>query len=113
MVMAGSHAGLEIRIELLRERIVQLRERLNRENDLERIDNCIEIKILEERYRAFRRRLEALDREGDGFRTAIKSSMAQIAYDLADSFGAFVRRLDSDYRASLVQKRGSESSGAT
>ena len=104
MDMIGLHPGLQIRVALLRERIGDLKARLDRESGIEKIDDRIEIEHLERRYRLFRERLQELELEGDGFRAAFKSGVAQVAYDLASSLGDFVKRLDSNYRASFVRK---------
>jgi uncharacterized protein YlxW (UPF0749 family) len=109
MLSEGMHPGLQLRAEMLAARIDRLKQRLRKETGRERIDDAIEIEALERRYKALQERLRDLDRQGGGLRVAIKSAMAQVAYDFTMSTDAFIRRLDSAYRSSLRSKAGPKS----
>ncbi len=101
METAGLHPGVEMRLKLLRTRIAELRREMMKVSDfdVERIDDRIEIEALERRYNALEERLRVLNLEGAGFRSAVKSGMAQVAYDLTSSLEGLVKWIDSTYRA--------------
>jgi hypothetical protein len=98
MPRTGLHPGLELRADLLSTRILDLRRKMKRDTGVTRIDERIEIDQLERRRKALEQRLALLDREGDTYLAGLKSAMAQVSFDAASSFDAFMRRLDANYR---------------
>jgi len=92
------HPGLEFRLQLLATRIANLRMRAPKQSGIEKIDAEIEIQRLEKRYEMLQERLRALDAEGAGALSHVKSAMAQIRFDFRSSIEGFVKWLDSASR---------------
>lgn len=102
MERLGLHPGLETRVQLLAQRILEIRQKAASSSDLERIDTRIKIDALERRCQLWEKRLQELNREGSGFFARFKAGMAQVAFDVTASFQSFVERLDSGFRAGKV-----------
>ncbi len=103
MERSGLHPGLETRLQHLSERIYDARRKAATADDLEAIDMRIRIDEMQNRYDAWEKRLQALEREGSGFVARLKAGMAQIAFDVAASFQSFGDRLDATFRAASTR----------
>lgn len=103
----GLHRGLELRLEGLAERIATLRRKMIQATGAEKIADAAEIDELERRYKTLAERLQALNREGPGFRQDAKAELEKVADDLSGALEDFVMRIDSDYRhgQSRVRRR--------
>lgn len=104
MLRTGLHPGLEMRADLLAERIVDLRRQVKQETGRKRIEDRMELEELERRRKALEERLSALNLEGDTILADLKSAMAQVSFDTACSFDGFFKRLDANYRAANASK---------
>jgi hypothetical protein len=91
----GLHPGLELRLQILAERISRLRSMMRDARGLEKIEMLGEVRELERRYARLERRLQVLNRERPGFRHRIRVALARAADDLAATLGDFMLRLDS------------------
>lgn len=102
MEKLGLHPGLETRLQLLSERIFKLRRQADAADKLKAIDAHIQVEALEKRYQAWEKRLQALNRAGDGFFVRLKAGAAQIAFDATASLQSFGEWLDSEFRAARL-----------
>ena len=94
------HPGLQLRLELLATRIAKLKLAIRNEDGLRKIDDQIQIDALTKEYEALEGTLRTLSREGPGIRSAVKSALAQVGFDMRASIDAFVSRLESSSGAS-------------
>lgn len=67
-----------------------------------------EVDELEIRYRRLADRLQALNREGPGFRPEVKAEIEKVADDLSGTVEDFFMWIDTDYRGSRPAIRGNE-----
>ena len=79
----GLHQGLELRLETLAERIAALKYKMSMAKGVERIEEFAQAEQLEQRHKVLAEQLEALNREGPGFRQDLKAELEKLAYDLA------------------------------
>ena len=100
------HRGLELRLEALAQRIAKLRQRMRTAKGTKRLDELGEIEELDRRFDALAKRLQALNREGAGFRQDIKAELEKLADDLSGTVEDFVMWVDSNYRGERPSVRG-------
>jgi hypothetical protein len=86
--------------EPLATRIAKLKLAIRNEDGLRKIDDQIQIDALTKEYEALEGTLRTLSREGPGIRSAVKSALAQVGFDMRASIDAFVSRLESSSGAS-------------
>jgi hypothetical protein len=67
-------------------------------NGIEKIEELGELRELERRHAALKRRIMGLDRAGPGFRRNIRAELARMADDIMGTAGEFMIRLDSYVR---------------
>jgi predicted nucleic acid-binding Zn-ribbon protein len=96
MERTGLHPALEMRLTELASRIAELKQKMNRQPSLEKIEALGEVTQLGQRYRMLQDQLRSLNQEGPGVRQDLKAEYEKIADDLAANFSDFVIRLDSD-----------------
>lgn len=92
------HRGLEHRLEALAQRIAKLRQRMSAAKGTERLEELGEIEELDRRFDALAKRLQALNREGPGFRQDVKAELEKLADDLSGTVEDFVMWVDSNYQ---------------
>lgn len=102
----GLHRGLELRLVALAERIAALRRNRNTATGAAKIEDFGEIEELQRRYDELAGRLQALDREGHGFRQDVKAEMEKVADDLTGVVEDFALWVDSGYRGRRPPLRG-------
>ena len=95
----GLHRGLEARLTALGERIAALRLKMDQASGEAKIASFGEISELETRHKLLVERLDALDREGPGFRQNVKAEWEKLADDLTGSIENFTLKVDSDFAA--------------
>ncbi len=99
MERLGLHRGLETRLEVLAERILEARRKKATANELEGIEMRGKIDEMQKRYDAWEKRLQALNAEGSTVCARLKAGMALVAFDVDASFESFGNRLDAAFRA--------------
>lgn len=97
MVQRGSHQGLELRLQVLGERIGTLKDKMSRAEGLEKIEALGYLDRLQRRYNELKEQLEELNREGPGFRQDAKNELEKLSYDLSGTVEDFITWADSDY----------------
>jgi predicted phage tail protein len=100
------HRDLELRLETVTEHIAALRQKMNRATAREKVEEFGEIAELERRYRVLADRLQALNRQGPGFRQDMKAELEKVADDLSGSVEDLMEWLDSDRKGSPPPPRG-------
>jgi hypothetical protein len=100
----GLHRGLELRLKALAARIRTLKEKMERAEALQRIEDLGEIDQLERRYKLLQGRLDELNREGKGFRHGVKNELEKLSYDLSGAVEDFIIRIDSGYGSERRRK---------
>jgi predicted nucleic acid-binding Zn-ribbon protein len=105
MGKTGLHRGLELRLTALATRIAKLRQKMNQEKGLEKIEEFGEIEELERRYKVLADQLRSLNREGSGFRQDVKAEIEKVADDLTGMVEDFTIWVDSGYRPEQRPKR--------
>lgn len=103
MAQHGLHWGLELRLEALANRIAALRDKMANAEGAEKIEEMGEVQELEARHRALTERLQALDREGPGFRQNAKAELEKIADDLSGTVEDFITWVDSSFQGRRPQ----------
>ncbi len=98
MEQAGLHQGLELRLEVLKDRMRTLAEKMSRAEGVQKIDNLGDLDRLERRYDELKSRLDALNREGPGFRHELKNELEKLSADLSGTLDDFIMWTDSGYR---------------
>jgi predicted nucleic acid-binding Zn-ribbon protein len=106
METTGLHRDLELRLEALAERIAALRRKLRRAKGREKVEEFGEIAELEDRYATLAERLQALDREGPGFRQDAKAELEKVADDLSGTVEDFMSWIDADHQGNPPPLRG-------
>lgn len=106
METTGLHHGLELRLEALAERIALLRGKLTAAKDQEKVEEFGELAELERRYATLTQRLQALDREGPGFRQDAKAEWERVADDLSGTVEDLISWIDSDQPGNPPPLRG-------
>ncbi|MGO9547529.1 MAG: hypothetical protein ACLPPF_22395 [Rhodomicrobium sp.] len=91
MEQAGLHQGLELRLEVLKDRMRTLAEKMSRAEGVQKIDNLGDLDRLERRY-------DELNREGPGFRHELKNELEKLSADLSGTLDDFIMWTDSGYR---------------
>jgi predicted nucleic acid-binding Zn-ribbon protein len=104
MEQSGLHRGLELRLEALAARIRTLRDKMERAEGLQRIEELAEIDQLERRYKLLQSRLDELNREGKGFRHGLRNELEKLSYDLSGAVEDFIIRIDSGFRTERRRK---------
>lgn len=94
MAPATLYPGLELRIETLAKRIVILRKKAARKNDLDRLDDLAMIERLDRRHRSLVDQLHRLKAGGSGRRQKAKAEMAKLIDDICASIEDAMMRLD-------------------
>jgi len=94
----GLHRGLELRLVALAERIAALRQSMKQVKGAARIEDFGEIEELQRRYDVLAGRLQALDREGPGFRQDVKAELEKVADDLTGTVEDFGLWVDSGFQ---------------
>ena len=94
MATGKLHPSLELRIEMLAKRIVMLRQKATRKNDLERLDDLATIERLERRHRLLVDQLLRLNAEGPGRWQDAKAEVAKLVDDVCASIEESMMRLD-------------------
>jgi len=94
MATAMLYPGLELRIEMLAKRIVILRRKAARKNDLDRLDDLAMIERLDRRHRLLVDQLHRLKAGGSGRRQKAKAEMAKLIDDICASIEDSMMRLD-------------------
>lgn len=89
------HPGLELRLEALAERIAKLRQKASTAAGVEKIEEFGEIEELERRHKELAERLQALNREGPGFRQNMKAELEKVVDDLTGMVEDFMLRADA------------------
>ncbi|RTL87282.1 MAG: hypothetical protein EKK29_07795 [Hyphomicrobiales bacterium] len=105
MEKLGLHPGLESRLDLLAERILEARRKAGPANELELIEMRGRVSEMQERYDAWEKRLLELNAEGSGLFARLKAGMAQVAFDVDASFQSFGNRLDATFRTGNARDR--------
>ena len=100
-----SHAGLEARLTALAGRIAHLRQVMRSATGLEKIKELGDIEELERRYRTLQDRLHDLNRDGPGFRPAVKAEIEKVADDLSATVEDFVMWIDAGFRPEQGPKK--------
>ena len=95
MTQRSLHRGLELRLEALADRIEAIRQRMKTAKGADKIEAFGEIEELKRRRAALTEQLQALDREGPGFRQNIKAELETMVDDLSRSIEDFVMDLDA------------------
>jgi predicted nucleic acid-binding Zn-ribbon protein len=103
----GLHRSFELRLEALAARIASLRQKMAAAKGPEKLEEHAEIDELERRYKTLAEQLQALNREGSGFRQNVKSELEQAADDLSSAVEDFTSWVDSGYRGQRPVIRGS------
>jgi predicted nucleic acid-binding Zn-ribbon protein len=106
METSGLHQGLELRLEALAERIAALRRKLGAAQGKEKVEDFGEIAELERRYATLAERLQALNREGPGFRQDAKAELEKVADDLSGTIEDLMSWIDSDHPGNPPPIRG-------
>jgi hypothetical protein len=109
MGRAGLHQGLELRLEVLGDRIRTLKDKTSHAEGLQKIEALGLIERLESRYKELEDRLGELNREGAGFRHGMKNELEKLAFDLSGALENFITWADSGYHP---DKRPSGSHGS-
>src|SRR5579864_2219288 len=94
MATAMLYPGLELRIEMLAKRIVILRRKAARKNDLDCLDDLAMIERLDRRHRLLVDQLHRLKAGGSGRRQKAKAEMAKLIDDICASIEDSMMRLD-------------------
>jgi predicted nucleic acid-binding Zn-ribbon protein len=102
----GLHRGLELRLAALARRITALRHEMTRAKGAQKIEEFGEIEELQRRYDTLGKRLQALNREGPGFRQDVKAELEKLADDLSGTVEDFMLWADSDYEGQRPPIRG-------
>jgi archaellum component FlaC len=97
MAQGGLHQGLELRVEVLADRIARLKDKMNRAEGIQKIENLGDLERLEGRYKDLKDRLDALNREGPGFRHQVKNELEKLSADLSGTLDDFIMWMDSGY----------------
>jgi archaellum component FlaC len=92
------HRGLQLRLEALAQRIATLRQKMSVAKGTTKIEEFGDVEELERRHAMLAQRLEALNREGPGFRQDIKAEIEKMTDDLTGSVGEFVSWVDAGAR---------------
>ncbi len=98
MEQAGLHQGLELRLRVLADRIGTLKEKMDRAEGLQKIENLGDVDRLERRYKELKGQLDELNREGSGFRQEVKNELEKLSYDLSGAVEDFFMWTDSGYQ---------------
>ncbi len=98
MGQAHPHRGLELRLEVLRNRIRTLKGKMDRAEGIQKIEALGVIARLEGRYKELKDHLEELNREGPGFRHGMKNQLEKLAFDLSGALEDFITWADSGYQ---------------
>ncbi|MGO9485427.1 MAG: hypothetical protein ACLPX9_12705 [Rhodomicrobium sp.] len=91
------HRGLELRLEVLRQRIRTLTDEMSRAEGIQKIEVLGDIVRLERRYDELKSSLDELNREGPGFRHGVTYELEKFLSDVAGAFGDFIMWTDSRY----------------
>ena len=91
------HQGLELRLEVLANRIGTLKEKMARAEGLQKIEALGDVDRLERRYKDLKGQLDELNREGPGFRHETKNELEKLSYDLSGAVEDFIMWTDSGY----------------
>jgi hypothetical protein len=94
MVTTTLYPGLELRIEVLAKRIVMLRNKAARKNDLERLDDLAMVERLDRRHQLLVDQLHRLTVGSSGRRRVAKAEMAKLIDDICASIEEAMMRLD-------------------
>jgi hypothetical protein len=94
MATATLYPGLELRIEMLAKRIVLLRKKAVRKNDLDRLDDLAIIERLDRRHRLLVEQLHRLKAGSSGRRRKAKAEMTKLIDDICASVEDSMMRLD-------------------
>ena len=97
MEQAGPHRGLELRLNVLEDRIRMLKDKMNRAEGVQKIEAAGAINRLEERYKELKDHLDELNREGPGFRHGMKNELEKLSFDLSGALEDFITWADSGY----------------
>ena len=65
---------------------------------VERIEEFAQAEQLEQRHKVLAEQLDALNREGPGFRQDLKAELDKLAYDLTTSVEDAITWIDANYR---------------
>lgn len=99
MTENGLHPGLEARLTALGERIASARIKMAQASGAAKIEAFGEVQDLENRHKLLSDRLDALNREGPGFRQNVKAEWEKLADDLTGSIENFTIWVDSGFTA--------------
>ena len=97
MEQTGPHRGLELRLNVLEDRIRMLKDKMNRAEGVQKIEATGAINRLEERYKELKDHLDELNREGPGFRHGMKNELEKLSFDLSGALEDFITWADSGY----------------
>ncbi len=98
MERADLHQGLELRLEVLANRIGTLKEKMARAQGPQKIENLGDIDRLERRYKELQGQLDELNREGPSFRHEVKNELEKLSADLSGAVDDFLMWTDSGYQ---------------
>ena len=92
MEQAELHQGLELRLEVLKDRMRTLAEKMNRAEGVQKID------AWETSTGWSGDKNDELNREGPGFRHDLKNELEKLSSDLSGTLDDFIMWTDSGYR---------------
>ncbi len=92
------HRGLRLSLDKLGERIAQLGESARGSGGVENTGRVVKLEQLERRHKELADRLDALNREGPGFRHEVKVELEKMADDLSGTVENFLSWVDADER---------------